>query len=77
MGNNNTFIQDRTREFGARVVKAYSELTSGKNFDDPRKVIAKQFLRSGTSIGANCAEARFAQSNSDYISKYSIALKEA
>ena len=47
--------------------------------------MAKQFLRSGTSIGANCpkgyrfayAEAIYAQSRNDFISKYSIALKEA
>jgi len=39
--------------------------------------LSKQLLRSGTSIGANCAEAIYAQSRNDYISKYSIALKEA
>ena len=37
--------------------------------------MSKQFLRSGTSIGANCAEAEFAQSNKDFISKYSINCK--
>lgn len=41
------------------------------------KVLSKQFLRSGTSIGANCSEAVYAQSTKDFISKYSIALKEA
>ncbi len=45
--------------------------------DDAGKVLSKQFLRSGTSIGANCAEAVYAQSKNDFISKYSIALKEA
>jgi four helix bundle protein len=34
-------------------------------------------LRSGTSIGANCSEAKYAQSTKDFINKYSIALKEA
>ena len=34
-------------------------------------------MRSGTSIGANCSEAKYAQSNKDFINKYSIALKEA
>ncbi len=48
-----------------------------QHFDDAGKVLSKQFLRSGTSIGANCAEAVYAQSRNDYISKYSIALKEA
>jgi len=40
-------------------------------------VLSKQFLRSGTSIGANCSGAFYAQSNKDFLSKYSIALKEA
>ena len=40
-------------------------------------VMSKQIFRSGTSIGAQLAESRFAQSDADYISKLSIALKEA
>ena len=39
--------------------------------------ISRQVYRSGTSIGANIAESKNAQSNADYISKLSIALKEA
>jgi four helix bundle protein len=69
-------IQERTEMFAVRVVRAYVELNK-RNFDDAGKVLSKQFLRSGTSIGANCAEAVYAQSNNDFISKYSIALKEA
>lgn len=34
-------------------------------------------MRSGTSIGANIRESKNAQSESDFISKLSIALKEA
>ena len=40
-------------------------------------VLSKQVLRSGTSIGANIREAQYAQSKKDFISKCSIALKEA
>ena len=69
-------IQRRSKHFAVKVVKAYTEL-SKRHFDDAAKVISKQFLRSGTSIGANCAEAEFAQSRADFLSKYSIALKEA
>ena len=69
-------IQQRTKIFAVRVIKAYVEL-SKKHFDDAAGVLAKQFLRSGTSIGANCSEAEFAQSRADFLSKYSIALKEA
>ena len=69
-------IQQRTKNFAVRVIRAYVQL-SKKDFDDASNVLSKQFLRSGTSIGANCAEARFAQSRADFLSKYSIALKEA
>jgi four helix bundle protein len=69
-------IQERTKKFAIRVINAYVELNK-KHFDDAAKILAKQFLRSGTSIGANCSEAEFAQSNKDFLSKYSIALKEA
>lgn len=72
----NMSIQERTENFAIRVVKAYSELNK-RPFDDAGKVLSKQFLRSGTSIGANCSEAKYAQSNADFINKYSIALKEA
>ena len=40
-------------------------------------VMTKQLLRSGTSIGANIAEAQQAQSKQDFVHKMSIALKEA
>ena len=40
-------------------------------------VLSKQVLRSGTSIGANIRECKNAQSNADFVSKLSIALKEA
>lgn len=40
-------------------------------------VLSKQFLRSGTSIGANVAEAQRGQSHADFLAKMSIALKEA
>ncbi|MGB3695051.1 MAG: four helix bundle protein [Spirulinaceae cyanobacterium] len=76
MGVSHLTIQERTENFAVRVIKAYCELNR-RNFDDAGKILAKQFLRSGTSIGANCAEAIYAQSNKDFVSKYSIALKEA
>ena len=40
-------------------------------------VISKQVYKSGTSIGANVAEAQRAQSTADFVSKMKIALKEA
>ena len=72
----NISIHERTENFAIRVFKAYSELNK-RHFDDAGKILSKQFLRSGTSIGANCSEAKYAQSTKDFINKYSIAIKEA
>jgi four helix bundle protein len=39
--------------------------------------ILKQIVRSGTSVGANVSESKFAQSGADFLTKLTIALKEA
>ena len=77
--NNNTkiSIQERTKKFAIRVINAYTQIIKAKHFNDAAVILSKQFLRSGTSIGANCKEAISAQSRKDFISKYEIALKEA
>lgn len=62
----------KSYSFALRVVKAHKFLNEHKEF-----TLSKQFLRSGTAIGALIREAEFAQSNADFISKMSIALKEA
>lgn len=54
-------------------VKFYKYLCDEKK----EYVLSKQILRSGTSIGANIRESKNAQSKADFISKMSIALKEA
>lgn len=59
--------------FSIRSVKCYQYLTNEKK----EYVMSKQFLRCGTSIGANVHEAVYAQSKADFISKLSISLKEA
>jgi len=59
--------------FAVRVVNLYRYLCEQKN----EYVLSKQLLRSGTSIGANVNEAQEAQSKKDFVSKMSIALKEA
>ena len=46
-------------------------------FERKEYTLANQLLRSGTSIGANVAEAQNAQSRADFLSKLNIALKEA
>ena len=64
-------LEEKTYAFALRIIKAYTYLT-GKN----EYVLSKQLLRSGTSIGANCREATYAQSKMDFVNKLSIALKE-
>ena len=77
MNNSNISIQDRTENFAIRAIKAYTEINNKNHFNSGASVWSKQFLRASTSIGANCSEAKYAQSRKDYLSKYLIALKEA
>jgi len=77
MVDRDTTIQERTKNFAVRAIFAYTEIIKKSNYDDAARVLAKQFLRSSTSIGANCKEAISAQSKRDFIHKYEIALKEA
>ena len=66
-------IVDKSFDFAVRIVNLYKYL----NTEQKEYVVSKQLLRSGTSIGANVSEAERAQSKADFISKMSIALKEA
>ncbi|MEO0012105.1 MAG: hypothetical protein RLZZ535_494 [Cyanobacteriota bacterium] len=77
MNDSNISIQERTKQFALRAIKVYGFINENAHFNSAEAIISKQFLRSSTSIGANCAEAKSAQSTKDFISKYEIALKEA
>lgn len=66
-------IEEKSFAFAVRIVNLYKHLNETKS----EFVLSKQLLRSGTSIGANVAEAEQAQSTADFVSKMSIALKEA
>ena len=63
---------DKAYNFAVRIIKAYQFLCEEKK----EYVLSKQLLRSGTSIGANIAEANGAISEADFSSKISIAYKE-
>ena len=73
MKRQESIIKEKSEAFSKRIVRLYKYLTQQKG----ETIISKQIYRSGTSIGANIAESRFAQSPADFISKLSIALKEA
>jgi four helix bundle protein len=67
-------IQERTFELSVRIVKLCQNL-DGKS--GVGRVLSRQLLRAGTSVGANVEEARAGQSRADFVSKNAIALKEA
>jgi four helix bundle protein len=69
----NNIVVDKSYAFSLRIVKMYRFLVQ----NEKEFVLSKQVLRSGTSIGANVEEAIGGQSSKDFISKLSIAYKEA
>ena len=62
----------KSKLFALRIIKLYRYLCDEKK----EFVLSKQILRSGTSIGANLAEAECAISKKDFLAKVYIALKE-
>ena len=65
-------VKVKSLAFAKRIVFACRYLRENKN----EYVLSKQLLRSGTSIGANIAEAQFGSSRKDFLNKLYIALKE-
>lgn len=68
-----TWLEERCLELGVGVIKFVRE----KGGEGITQRSREQLVSSATSIGANVAEARSAQSRADFISKMEIALKEA
>ena len=66
-------IENKSFQFAIRIVRLYKFLCEEKK----KYILSKQLLRAGTSIGANVTESQQAQSKPDFVSKISIALKEA
>lgn len=70
--NENNVTYNKSYQFAIRIVNAYKYLIEEKR----EFVLSKQLLKSGTSIGANVAEANGVISSSDFSAKISIAYKE-
>ncbi|MGI8960864.1 MAG: four helix bundle protein [Bryobacteraceae bacterium] len=66
-------LEDRTKRFSLRVIQYVSKLPRSREAD----VLARQFLRSATSIGANYREANRGVSRADFANKIGIIQKEA
>ena len=73
MAKENIIIIDKTFEFSLRIIELYKYLTIEKK----EYILSKQLLKSATSIGANVEEAIAVESRKDFLSKMSIASKEA
>ena len=68
-----SILKQKSMAFAQRIVRLYQFLTHEKQ----EFVMSKQVLRSGTSIGANIAEAVYGSSRRDFVAKLQIAKKEA
>ena len=68
-------IHELSYDFGCRITRLFQYLTEDAEYKE--YVQSKQIYRSGTSIGANVRESKHAQSDADFLSKMSIAYKEA
>jgi len=74
MQNEEKNLIPRTKEFARRIIRLYVALPKGSVV---AQVLGKQFLRSGTSVGANYREANRGRSKAEFIAKIGGCLKEA
>ncbi len=68
-----SIVKQKSMDFAIRIVRLYQYLRK----EHHEYVMSKQILRSGTSIGANIAEALYGSSRKDFVAKLQIAEKEA
>ena len=65
-------VKFKSRQFAIDIINLYKSIVENKK----EYVLSKQILKSGTSIGANVAEAEAGISKKDFLAKMYIALKE-
>ncbi len=65
-------LRERTKAFALRIIRMFAALPK----TEEARVLGKQVLRSGTSVGANFREAHRARSKPEFISKIGDCLKE-
>ena len=69
----NDELRNRTKAFSLRIIKLYQALPK----TEEARIIGKQLLRSGTSVGANLRAATRSRSTAEFVSKLSIVAEEA
>jgi four helix bundle protein len=73
MNSGKNVLAEKSYNFALQIIRLYKNISN----ENKEYVLTKQVLRSGTAIGAMIRESEYAQSKPDFISKLSIALKEA
>jgi four helix bundle protein len=68
----NDKLSEQSMDFAVQIINLVKQLKEQRE-----SIISNQIGRSGTSIGANIREAKYAHGTADFISKMQIALKEA
>ena len=69
---NNSPLMIKSKDLALQVIKVCKELRISRC----ESALINQFLRSGTSVGANVREAQYAHGTADFVAKLQIALKE-
>ena len=68
----NDKLTEQSLDFAVHIINLVKQLKEQRE-----NIMSNQIGRSGTSIGANIREAKYAHGTADFISKLQIALKEA
>ena len=68
----NDKLSEQSMDFAVQIINLVKQLKEQRE-----SIISNQIGRSGTSVGANIREAKYAHGTADFISKMQIALKEA
>jgi four helix bundle protein len=71
--DNNQDLKARTKQFALRILRLYRSLPA----KEEARILGRQLLRSGTSVGANYRAACRARSRAEFIAKLGIVLEEA
>ena len=68
----NDKLSEQSMDFAVQIINLVKQLKEQRE-----SIISNQIGRSGTSVGANIREAKYAHGTADFIAKLQIALKEA
>ncbi len=68
-----SIMLDKEKDFAVEIINMCKNIKETKR----ESVLTNQLMRSGTSIGANIHESKYAHGTADFISKMQIALKES